>query len=151
MVKNLKTFSQLCCNSCFICWHLEVPLGAQGLKKELTFTLSRLETNYVSFSQVKFLVFEAQLVFSKLSEAAPWMSEIAFLLQVHLLCTIEHKILKPKAVFVKVSNPCWFIVSFKSRIYQASSKHFCKSSKARNLNCIAVCILPCSSNGSRSW
>ena len=31
MVKNLKTFSQLCCNSCFICWHLEVPLGAQGL------------------------------------------------------------------------------------------------------------------------
>ena len=41
------------------------------LKKELTFTLSRLETNYVSFSQVKFLVFEAQPVFSKLSEAAP--------------------------------------------------------------------------------
>ena len=41
------------------------------LKKELTFTLSRLGTNYVSFSQVKFLVFEAQPVFSKLSEAAP--------------------------------------------------------------------------------
>ena len=41
------------------------------LKKELTFTLSRLATNYVSFSQVKFLVFEAQPVFSKLSEAAP--------------------------------------------------------------------------------
>ena len=41
------------------------------LKKELTFTLSRLETNNVSFSQVKFLVFEAQPVFSKLSEAAP--------------------------------------------------------------------------------
>ena len=41
------------------------------LKKELTFTLSRLETNYVSFSQVKCLVFEAQPVFSKLSEAAP--------------------------------------------------------------------------------
>ena len=59
------------------------------LKKELTFTLSRLETNYVSFSQVKFLVFEAQPVFSKLSEAAPLMSEIAFLLQVRLLCTIE--------------------------------------------------------------
>ena len=42
-----------------------------SLKKELTFTLSRLETNYVSFSQVKFLVFEAQPVFSKLPEAAP--------------------------------------------------------------------------------
>ena len=42
-----------------------------SLKKELTFTLSRLGTNYVSFSQVKFLVFEAQPVFSKLSEAAP--------------------------------------------------------------------------------
>ena len=42
-----------------------------SLKKELTFTLSRLETNYASFSQVKFLVFEAQPVFSKLSEAAP--------------------------------------------------------------------------------
>ena len=42
-----------------------------SLKKELTFTLSRLETNYVSFSQVKLLVFEAQPVFSKLSEAAP--------------------------------------------------------------------------------
>ena len=41
------------------------------LKKELTFTLSRLETNYASFSQVRFLVFEAQPVFSKLSEAAP--------------------------------------------------------------------------------
>ena len=41
------------------------------LKKELTFTLSRLETNNVPFSQVKFLVFEAQTVFSKLSEAAP--------------------------------------------------------------------------------
>ena len=41
------------------------------LKKELTFTLSRLETNYASFSQVKFLVFESQPVFSKLSEAAP--------------------------------------------------------------------------------
>ena len=41
------------------------------LKKDLTLTLSRLETNYVSFSQVKFLVFEAQPVFSKLSEAAP--------------------------------------------------------------------------------
>ena len=41
------------------------------LKKELTFTLSRLGTNYVSFSQVKFLVFEAQPVFSELSEAAP--------------------------------------------------------------------------------
>ena len=41
------------------------------LKKELTFTLSRLETNYVSFSQMKFLVFEAHSVFSKLSEAAP--------------------------------------------------------------------------------
>ena len=41
------------------------------LKKELTFTLSRLKTNNVSFSQVKFLVFEAQPVFSKLSEAAP--------------------------------------------------------------------------------
>ena len=41
------------------------------LKKEFTFTLSRLETNYVSFSQVKFLVFEAQPVFSKLPEAAP--------------------------------------------------------------------------------
>ena len=41
------------------------------LKKELTFTLSWLETNYVSFSQVKFLVFEAQSAFSKLSEAAP--------------------------------------------------------------------------------
>ena len=41
------------------------------LKKELTFTLSRLGTNCVSFSQVKFLVFEAQPVFSKLSEAAP--------------------------------------------------------------------------------
>ena len=42
-----------------------------SLKKELTFTLSRLETNYVSFSQVKFLVFEAQPVFSKFPEAAP--------------------------------------------------------------------------------
>ena len=41
------------------------------LKKELTFTLSRLGTNYVSFSQVKFLVFEAQPVFSKLSDVAP--------------------------------------------------------------------------------
>ena len=41
------------------------------LKKDLTFTLNRLETNYVSFSQVKFLVFEAQPVFSKLFEAAP--------------------------------------------------------------------------------
>ena len=41
------------------------------LKKELTFTLSRLETNYVSFSLVKFVVFKAQPVFSKLSEAAP--------------------------------------------------------------------------------
>ena len=41
------------------------------LKKELTFTLSQLKTNYVSFSQVKFLVFEAQPVFSKLPEAAP--------------------------------------------------------------------------------
>ena len=42
-----------------------------SLKKELTFMLSRLGTNYVSFSQVKFLVFEPQPVFSKLSEAAP--------------------------------------------------------------------------------
>ena len=52
-----------------------------SLKKELTFTLSRLETNYVSFRQVKFSVFEAQPmkfsvfeaqpVFSKLTEAAP--------------------------------------------------------------------------------
>ena len=42
-----------------------------SLKNELTFTLSRLGTNYVSFSQVKFIVFEAQPVFSKLSEAAP--------------------------------------------------------------------------------
>ena len=42
-----------------------------SLKKELMLTLSRLETNYVTFSQVKFLVFEAQPVFSKLSEAAP--------------------------------------------------------------------------------
>ena len=42
-----------------------------SLKKELTFALSRLGTNYVSFSQVKFVVFEAQPVFSKLSEAAP--------------------------------------------------------------------------------
>ena len=41
------------------------------LKKKLTFTLSRLETNYVSFIQVKFLVFKAPPVFSKLSEAAP--------------------------------------------------------------------------------
>ena len=41
------------------------------LKKKLTFTLSRLETNYVSFSHLKFLVFKAQPVLSKLSEAAP--------------------------------------------------------------------------------
>ena len=41
-----------------------------SLKKKLTFTLSRLETNYVSFSQVKFLVFEAQPVFSMLTETA---------------------------------------------------------------------------------
>ena len=41
------------------------------LKKELIFPLSRLETNHASFSQVKFSVFEAQPVFSKLSEAAP--------------------------------------------------------------------------------
>ena len=39
------------------------------LKEELTFTLSRPETNYESFSPVKFLVFEAQPAFSKLSEA----------------------------------------------------------------------------------
>ena len=40
------------------------------LKKELTFTLSRPETNHVSFIQVKFLVFEAQPAFSQSSEAA---------------------------------------------------------------------------------
>ena len=39
-----------------------------SLKKELTFTLSRLGTNYVSFSQMKFLVFQAQPVVSMLSE-----------------------------------------------------------------------------------
>ena len=62
-----------------------------SLKKELTFTLSRLKTNYVSFSHVKFLVFEAQPVFSKLSEAAPLeeRNRISITVLVHLLCTIE--------------------------------------------------------------
>ena len=59
------------------------------LKKELTFTLSRLGTNYVSFSQVKFLVFEAQPVFSKLSKAAPLDERGRISITIHLLCTIE--------------------------------------------------------------
>ena len=43
-----------------------------ALKKELTFTLSRLETNNAYFSQEKFfLVFKVQPAFSKLSKAAP--------------------------------------------------------------------------------
>ena len=109
------------------------------LKKDLTFTLSRLETNNVSFSQVKFLVFEAQLVFSKLSEAAS-LDEQDRISITSTPSRLHYRTQnsKNKSVFVKVSNPCWFIISFKSRIYQASSKRFCKSSEARNLNCIAM-------------
>ena len=42
-----------------------------ALKNKLTFRSNRREIGYVSFSQVKFLVFEAQPVFSKFYEVAP--------------------------------------------------------------------------------